>query len=159
MSKHTPGPWKVARGLSWKETGAWYHIVDSKKGWVAQLWNKYEENFKSREESKANARLIATAPEMLEVLEWLFNRYRKEEETCLDHYERLAEQFYSETGRLAPGKSEPLDSCHPDEKEKAETQHVWDSWNREGFYKVQAVIKKARGDGEPFEHSATWEEC
>lgn len=48
--KHTPGPWKVAGGpgvslnLAFgEETEACYHIVDSKKGWVAQLWNKYEE--------------------------------------------------------------------------------------------------------------------
>ena len=151
MSKYTPGPWEVGEYGSTVVTA---YTPDRERvsgcgcdnNFVSDLNDGDYHIYESEEEQRANAYLIAAAPEMLEVLEWLFSRYRKEEETCLEHYERLAEQFYLETGRLAPGKSEPLNGCHPNEKEKAETQHVWDSWNREGFYKVQAAIKKARGE-------------
>lgn len=63
-SKHTPGPWESFGGPD-------FCITDSNGASVAQLWNKYEDYFKPYEESEANARLIAAAPEMLEVLEYI----------------------------------------------------------------------------------------
>lgn len=56
MSQHTPGPWKVEQG----------GFVGGPVGYgrVCQTWNKFEEDFMN---AKANARLIAAAPELLEV--------------------------------------------------------------------------------------------
>jgi len=148
MSKHTPGPWKVAGGPSWEETEACYHIVDSKKGWVAQLWNKYEEDFKSREESKANARLIAAAPEMLEALEKV-----KEYIEHSMNYGILAgvPEFVESAIKKARGGENKLEEAEEDLEE-----------DLEGFieeYNEQHVDDFAPGDGKPFEYSQQWEEC
>ena len=59
MSKHTPGPWSLDRTK----------IISSSKGKVADVVILGYQNIGYRdEETCANARLIATAPEMLEAL-------------------------------------------------------------------------------------------
>lgn len=57
---HSPGPWKVA-----KTDDGDFGIVSRYNEWLAKCypWAKPE----------ANAKLIAAAPEMLEVLRWLDN--------------------------------------------------------------------------------------
>lgn len=148
MSKHTPGPWKVAGGYGWEETKVCYHIVDPKKGWVAQLWNKYEEDFKSCEESKANAQLIAAAPEMLEALEKV-----KEYIEHSMNYGILAgvPEFVESAIKKARGGENKLEEAEEDLEE-----------DLEGFieeYNEQHVDDIAPGDGEVFEYSQQWEEC
>lgn len=55
MSEHTPGPWKIGRNIIGvrDETGFKRHIA-------AVLWDD--------EQGKADARLIAAAPDLLEAL-------------------------------------------------------------------------------------------
>lgn len=53
MSKHTPGPWHFANGVQ----------IRSDKHQIAKVW------MMRGGEGAANARLIAAAPDMLEVLE------------------------------------------------------------------------------------------
>ena len=56
MTQHTPGPWKIQRHPNGKERRL---VVVGKSGMVADIdWNGEREN-------DANARLIATAPELL----------------------------------------------------------------------------------------------
>jgi hypothetical protein len=61
--KHTPGPWAVHPRI--KDS-----VVTGKGGSIADLVGT-----KSAQEHEANARLIAAAPEMLEVLELLESRW------------------------------------------------------------------------------------
>ena len=56
-SKHTPGPWHVANGVQ----------VRSEKDQLARVW------MMRTGEGKANARLIAAAPELLEAIEELLS--------------------------------------------------------------------------------------
>ena len=58
MDKHTPGPWHAT-----KHTDT--------KGWTVSAGNSIA-SVRPREEAASNARLIAAAPDLLEVLEdWL----------------------------------------------------------------------------------------
>lgn len=61
---HTPGPWKC-EGTIYDD----YVFTPSDGKWICQLWDKQEENFRSDEETSANAELIADAPQLLEKLE------------------------------------------------------------------------------------------
>ena len=64
MSAHTPGPWRAvpnAPGIS--DT-----VIDSGRRVVADVISR-----KSTDELRANARLIAAAPELLDALEGLLN--------------------------------------------------------------------------------------
>lgn len=56
MPKHTPGPWNIA-------AGAYVETEDGKT--IADVWED-EDTGKVMEETQANARLIAAAPDLLE---------------------------------------------------------------------------------------------
>ena len=63
-TKHTPGPWRISTAnpfaVNTSEAGiATAHGIDAAN---------YSEFFPSTEQAKANARLIAAAPELLEAL-------------------------------------------------------------------------------------------
>ena len=61
MSKHTPGPWEVR--------GDWYiHRVGAEGGSHAEVKSCEDVPPDRREEHKANARLMAAAPDMIELL-------------------------------------------------------------------------------------------
>lgn len=71
-SKHTPGPWKV--GIS---VDHGIHCVDAQSDShpvieVCEVWGT-ECDIEETSESRANAHLIATAPELLEALTNLVN--------------------------------------------------------------------------------------
>jgi hypothetical protein len=88
MSKHTPGPW----GLELNERGGFYITVDpmvdmqlpatiaSRGGWGHRA-----------EESHANARLIASAPELLEALQ------------------KMADAFLDTSGSHGPQEQEAME--------------------------------------------------
>ena len=57
--KYTPGPWKVSR--CWSQTCGDNYVIDNESGDEAEM--------------QANARLIATAPELLEALVELAAQY------------------------------------------------------------------------------------
>lgn len=70
MSKHTPGPWKVFNGTDvFPDDGdkeATRYIADCDMASAA---------FISGEEARANARLIAAAPDLLETLKGMVGMY------------------------------------------------------------------------------------
>jgi hypothetical protein len=79
MSGHTPGPWAVPH-LAQPDVkcDCGYVLVDHLMGAVATVHtadtaDQYADEYPPREEAKANARLIAAAPLMLEALENLEN--------------------------------------------------------------------------------------
>lgn len=59
MSKHTPGPWRVERD----------GLILAPDGTTPAICNEYPELL----ETRANAQLIACAPEMLKKLEHIYN--------------------------------------------------------------------------------------
>lgn len=62
MNKHTPGPWKYSGDIAKHDNS---HIIHSEKQkWIAAAldFNRFDRD----EEVKANANLIAAAPELLE---------------------------------------------------------------------------------------------
>ena len=61
--QHTPGPWVVYDD----------DFIRSNRTTICQFFNRDDESFTDSDEQKANARLIAAAPEMLE---WII-RHRK----------------------------------------------------------------------------------
>ena len=70
----TPGPWKVEmdmftakEGCSEKLMSA--QIAELNGDWIAQLWNRQDQNFKGDDTTIANAHLIAAAPDLYEVCE------------------------------------------------------------------------------------------
>jgi hypothetical protein len=65
MSGHTPGPWKY---------DDWSEGINSKNGWVCHIPQDDCADYKADGELEANARLITSAPEMLEVLEELVHQ-------------------------------------------------------------------------------------
>lgn len=87
MSKHTPGPWKLVT-LNYPQppreviigVGVGDEIVD---GYSTVLFNTVlpdtdDEYIDEHEQIKANARLIAAAPELLEVLEFCISEFETE---------------------------------------------------------------------------------
>ena len=72
MSKHTPGPWKA----HFEEA---YFVTGPDRGRVAMMMNLKGPHGlggrRSGEESAANARLIAAAPELLEALKQILAAY------------------------------------------------------------------------------------
>lgn len=67
MSKHTAGPWKVRLDAVTADRGHKRHAIESVGGfWTAEVVGGID-----REQQAANARLIASAPELLEALQEL----------------------------------------------------------------------------------------
>ena len=89
--KHTKGPWKVADGYprSIKTADEKTYIASAKGGRKRNPVTGY--GYPSKEEAEANARLIATAPELLEALECVsigieLHYETMEEDTSEVHY-------------------------------------------------------------------------
>ena len=65
--KHTPGPWKLRLG-----TGVQYdYIIETKAGALVAAYPHY--SGATKKVTKANARLIAAAPDLLEALNALLD--------------------------------------------------------------------------------------
>lgn len=69
MSKHTPGPWVIRQGDEWTNSIVTQH--GTLPNGEANDWEVASYNLR-RDEAKANARLIAAAPELLEALRVAF---------------------------------------------------------------------------------------
>ena len=65
MTKHTPGPWRISYGQYGMKRDSRQYIVSESNKAVASVLSP---NRKNPRERAANARLIAAAPKMLEVL-------------------------------------------------------------------------------------------
>lgn len=71
-NKHTPGPWRISKSLSGEEAA----IIDSKSsdqfsGSICQLFKQLRSK-DPEGEKLANAKLIAAAPEMYEIVKELY---------------------------------------------------------------------------------------
>ena len=66
MSKHTPGPWRVVRQNGSPTTGEWM-IAGSKHGYLAEVRDC------GSGDVKANAHLIAAAPDLYDALDSLLS--------------------------------------------------------------------------------------
>lgn len=62
--EHTPGPWGLRRAISPDNVGGYdYAILDAENRIIAEAFQKVD--FGTERPCEANARLIATAPELL----------------------------------------------------------------------------------------------
>lgn len=94
--KHTPGPWEIV------EDNGWLTIRphNDKTGLVAgNIGGTYAIGLQGHEENKANARLLASAPELLEALQTIADIKRSD--GLYDHYDakgaiKIAEQAIAE---------------------------------------------------------------
>ncbi len=66
-SKHTPGPWEIARYKNYEGFSVWAKGF----GCIAERWWPPEE----KDVIEANAQLIAAAPDLADALEATLNRY------------------------------------------------------------------------------------
>lgn len=75
MSTHTPGPWRIRKAFASDEEFEVYPAYTDKPspkpGKWAEIATVCGHGLRPRASAKANARLIAAAPELLEALEWL----------------------------------------------------------------------------------------
>ena len=82
---HTPGPWFVSMKPDWDEDGGMGPAVYDCDGGVFAVVDDEPETI-ARPFYEADAHLIASAPEMLEVLEWLSDEYCfTEQDFCRVH--------------------------------------------------------------------------
>ena len=103
MSKHTPGPWRI---LSEECDRPYIRIRGSKPGTrykVANVMTPAWEGVDPREvdETRANARLIASAPDMLSILQDLYDsaRYWSEYEVPIGIVERIKKVLEAVNGQ------------------------------------------------------------
>lgn len=116
------------------------------------------------DEWQANTVLIAHAPgdlqrllDLVEKADALADLLRDAAPALLpmspvEAYDALAEQFYRETGYMAPGKSVPM-AMAPGEAWERERAPAWDRWRREHSKRLAerlsdavAAYRAARGD-------------
>ena len=74
MRKHTKGPWKIDG-----KTGLCITDVDDFSRFIGAASIMGSNNNCSYEEAKANARLMAAAPEMLQALEIIYEHWNNED--------------------------------------------------------------------------------
>jgi hypothetical protein len=138
--KFTPGPWHVSD----LQPAYIHYCVDGDDGWrelVAAAIPIQED----AEAQHSNAHLIAAAPEMYDALENALKWFHDPVADRLEEWERIAHEFYKETGYLRPGKSWPMGVAVPDDVES-----VWFDWcNRRSIEALNAMrlaLVKARGE-------------
>jgi len=77
MNRHTPGPWIPLKGIFWS--------VENEDGYrIASLVESENIGLPSNDDSQANAKLIAAAPDLLEALDRLtkWAEVMAEAQTC-----------------------------------------------------------------------------
>lgn len=116
MSKHTPGPWKMRNRTGNHDWNNWRIAAEDGPGRVGGIC-RLDESL-TGEESEANARLIAAAPELLEAL-------------------RETLEFAIEANnRIQP----------PESKEEMESGFGCNSWTVDVFKRARAAIAKATAE-------------
>jgi hypothetical protein len=81
--KHTPGPWLIQQGDEWTDGIVTLHGHNEDGTpiyWTVASYNR------QRDEAKANARLIAAAPELLAALKDIYSGWKYLRETHGDLY-------------------------------------------------------------------------
>jgi len=136
--KFTPGPW-VATELCNEE----WSITDS-----SPLELCIVDDAQLGSTVKANAHLIAAAPELYEACEAISIWRGIYDDGPNESFERVAKLFYNDTGFLRPGKSaSPEDLANYSNERR---QEEWNAWvkqkNREIDEQLEAALAKARGE-------------
>lgn len=122
--KGTPGPWKARNlGTEIAVFGS-YRLCGMTGGEIQR--------------DKANARLIAAAPDLLDALLFAERRSKRDDEGHTEFFERLADEFHMRHGYLPPGKDDPLRNVSVDEARDA-----WDRFLAEPAKARRAAIAKA----------------
>jgi len=86
MSKFTPGPWKVGESIGANivtktgEMRACFTVIEA-DGFIAGSGVAMAHIKPDADESNANARLIAAAPDLLAALEWMVSAYTDEDDS------------------------------------------------------------------------------
>lgn len=82
---HTPGPWRIRYGKRFE----YDYLLKAGKDTPIAYWSNFK--IRTKKESKANARLIAAAPELLEALQSLVNQFlQRGVFTAPEHPDRIA---------------------------------------------------------------------
>lgn len=145
MSKHayTPGPWKVFRpkcpfsrvGIEGHDHPIIVFGTDADDCGV-HGWHPAEQ--------EANANLIAAAPDLAEALAALTDWH----EWSLEQSERAADEFYRETGMLAPYKDPPHAMSLSELRDRGV---AWPEWyaKKKGalIAAARTALASARGEG------------
>ncbi len=87
-------------------------------------------------------RAMSDAEQMREALQMIHDWRGLCDSSKFETWERIASDFYRDTGFLRPGKSYPMD-CQPDEKEQSA---AWKAWVTEQNAKVDDAIRAALED-------------
>lgn len=95
----------------------------------------------ARDNSRANARLIAAAPDLYEALADLADVFALPGENSVERFERLAAMFRTDTGYLAPGKDQPM--FGPDQPDGDELRAIYDGWYQAKIDRARAALTKA----------------
>ena len=90
MSKHTPGPWEVSNKVC-RLGDDRYLVVNSSERWVSLLLEGPQ--------SEDDARLIAAAPELLEVMKRALRLSKEHPDFCLWAMEPFAAAIAKAEGR------------------------------------------------------------
>ncbi len=93
MGTHTPGPWKSEDTLSGAEVNS-----DTSGQWASIAWleeNRLGSRQVSSDEQRANARLVAAAPELLEALELFVDASLREVIVSGPHKRTEGEKVYA----------------------------------------------------------------
>lgn len=88
------------------------------------------------------AHLIAAAPDLYEALATIVDRYKRDGEGAVEHYDRLAAEFHRDTGRVAPGK----DISPADPQDREANREAWAEWHAAVHESARAALAKARGE-------------
>lgn len=129
-AKHTPGPWSVSDKNASGNVSEDYLFIEPG---IAVIERKVAGQ---NECDMPDACLIASAPELLEALQWREQFEVRQGEDANDRFERIGSVFRRETGYLRPGADCVLE---PYEIRQA----AWDEWMAAGIARSRAAIAKA----------------
>jgi len=105
-TKHTPGPWEIGSYLEDPfgndyEVKTIFQVTPQRTRYICDILGGA--NPKIKKEIETNARLIATAPDLLEVLKELFNLLEENQDTARfylkGHYNRAKAAIAKAEGR------------------------------------------------------------
>jgi hypothetical protein len=96
MTKHTPGPWLNYGRVS--TTGLLYSAVAAKT-LIAKV---YSESYGDQEQERANARLIAAAPDLLDALIELVGWQTTAPDSCVDQALNAIEKTLNGSAEVGP---------------------------------------------------------
>ncbi len=148
MSAHTPGPWDAA---PWSSVvgGGVFAQPDPKKNQVllAQVRSTH-----------ADSVLMAAAPVGLAAAVLALDWIHDPDENATARFERIAFDFYRDTGFSRPGKDVPASAYGPaDDKRAAEFEKWCAKRSREVRAALSAFVAQARGEPQKLDPKAVAE--